>query len=477
MIASTGYIRDGWLHRSPVVFLDCRLSRSLISLVCSESPTGSACTDTAVALDQYREICCEQPLSMSLPKLSSTHRHSESRNSHRATQWLVEGRQLASRASSRASFIRPSRRPTIGAPSDFRRVNRPAGRVGGFRPLELSIYLPGNELQSLPIFTEDGNGECGLEYSAQALTKARSDSMLSRPSTSFTIPRKPVASRRTFSLDGSASCSSRESRYTCTEFNAAFGTRSMDRRPSLATSQSTQDFLDTLDARFPQAPPKLRSKSGPEPIYTLYRRASEQSLRLRTHLEEREKIERRLPECDTILEEKHAEEQKFPNLSPISSHGDAADDLQHNNAIRHHHQSSQSTTSPSLAHSQSSSQPSLNLLESKSSDPPTTRSRISQWLLCSASSQSSPSLISSPSSTDGNFPHHLSTARDRASTASSLGSTLSHTVDLATPWTTPRSSPRRKGSSFSLSYASGHCRILSFDDEKTLPVMNVGVAF
>lgn len=412
----------------------------------------------AAAFDQYKEICYDQPQSVSLPKFN-TNQRSASRISTRPTQWLAEGRNLASRASSRASFTRrPSYRPTIGAPSDFRRVER-NGRIGGFRPLELSIYLPGNELPSLPVFSEDAKG-VGLEYPAQALTKARSDSMLSRPSTSFTIPRKPVASRRTFSLDGS--CASMESRYTGS-FDVAIGAKSL-RRPSLGTTQSTQDFLDTLDARLPQSPPKLRSKSGPEPIYTLYRRASEQSLRLRTHLEEREQIERRLPECDTILEEKYGDERKFPTLSPISSHDSPVDDSHYQRA-GHIHNCSQSTTA-SRIHTEL--HPSLdNLLGSKSTEPPSTRSRISQWLHRSASSQSSPSLVSSPSVSDDVFP-----LRDhRTSTASTLCS------DVATPWTTPRSSPRRKGSSFSSFQLHAHCRGLSFDGEKMPPAVSVGVAF
>ena len=341
--------------------------------------------------------------------------------------------------------------------------------------MELSIYLPGNELPSLPIFSEDDEG-VGLEYPAQALTKARSDSMLSRPSTSFTIPRKPVASRRTFSLDGSRS--SMDSRYAC-DFNVALGTRSLLRRPSIGTTQSTQDFLDTLDARLPQEPPKLRSKSGPEPIYTLYRRASEQSLRLRTHLEEREKIERHLPECDTILEEKHGEDRKFPTLSPISSHGSPVDNHPQFEQAQHHHNSSLSTTSASLT--QNDLQPSLdNLLKSKPTEPPSTRSRISQWLSRSASSQSSPSLASSPSVNhhDDSFPHPASTTRDRTSLTSTLSSsTMSYAAELATPWTTPRSSPRRKGSSFSSFQASRYCHDLSFDGEKAPVVVNVGLAF
>lgn len=433
-------------------------------------------------MDKYREICYEQPQLVAPPNLNIESRRPESQSSHRPAQWLAEGRNLASRASSRASLTTRrviTRRPNIGAPSDFRRFERPNGRIAGFRPLELSIYLPGNELPSLPVFLEDlDEDDQGLEFPAHALTKARSDSMLSRPSTSFTIPRKPVASTRTLSLD--ASRSSLDSRYT-SDTNLALGTRSIFRRPSMTTTQSTQDFLDTLDTRLPRSPPRLRSKSGPEPIYTLYRRASEQSLRLRTHLEERAEIERHLPECDTILEEKAADlPRKFSSLSPISSHDDEADDLHESPPHSDQHQSSQFIT-PSLVPlpSQASLHKLLEANPPETSNSVSTRARISQWLLRSTSAQSSPR----PSETlvaHDVFPCQPSTVHDRTSTASSL-STDSNTAELATPWTTPRSSPKRKGSSFSSCHIGPMERGLNYGEEKSgagAPmVADVGVAF
>lgn len=431
------------------------------------------------ALDKYHEICCDQPQ----PKFDISALRPDTPTSHRASQWLTEGRNLASRASSRASFTTKrtaSRRPTIGAPSDFRIVESPSGRNGGFRPLELSIYMPGNTLPSLPSFHEDyREDEAGLEFPAQALTKARSDSMLSRPSTSFTVPRKPVASMRTLSLD--VSRSSVDSRYAMDlDLNLALGTRSLHRRPGIATTQSTQDFLDTLDARLPQ-PPRLRSKSGPEPIYTLYRRASEQSLRLRTHLEERERIERHLPDCDTILEEKPSDVlPKFPNLSPISSHGDAADDLPQHPYSYNRHDSTQSMPTPfptNHLHSQASLHKFLDVLpegqQQQQANSVSARARISQWLLRSSSSPRP------PDSENDVGAYCPSTIRDRASTVSTL-STVSNAAELATPWTTPRSSPRRKRSSFSSCRTGTPGRGLDFGTEKVsvgVRVVDVGLAF
>ena len=343
-------------------------------------------------------------------------------------------------------------------------------RMGGFRPLELSIYLPGNELPSLPLFNYT-EGEVELVYPAPVLTKAKSESLLSRPSTSFTIARKPVKSR-TLSFDGSRS--SWDSRHASVEITSALCNRPIVRRPSLATTQSTQDFLDTLDSRLPQLPSRLRAKSGSEPAFTLYRRASEQSLRLRTHLEERERIERRLPECDTILEEKQSEDRKFPNLSPISSHDDPADDRR---LLRPRSEPESTTCLSSFSHPRSHS--SLEMLNDfklpGSSDPPNARSRISQWLLRSASSPSA----SSPISSSDEICHHRSSIiRARTSTGSSTFSNA-ETADPGSTWSSPRSSPHRKGSSVSSWQTGMYCRGLSIDVEKrpALPIANVGVAF
>jgi hypothetical protein len=441
------------------------------------------------ALDKYREICYEQPRSAP-PAFDFENIRPASRSSHRTPQWIVESRQIASRASSRASFTTRrsvSRRPTIGTPYDFKKVELPGGRNGGFRPLQLSIYLPGNGLEPLPVFEEPE--ESGLAHPPKALVKSRSESILSRPST-FSIPRKPVASR-SVSMDWSRF--SVDSRYTSDETH---GTRS--RGPSIATTQSTQVFLDALDARLPQSPPLLRSKSGPEPVYTLYRRASEQSLRLRTHLEERQQIERRLPECDTIMEEKQTDDV-HRGLSPISSHGSPVDasGVNHDKVFIQYNLSHPSTPSPPPTVPlpplpTAGSSPSLTLpiqapsplpLHSQASttdlslytpvEPPSVRARISQWLM-RAASPSSPNLVESKASNNDTFDLRPST--DRASTSSSVY-TSSNGAELASPWTTPRSSPHRKKSSLSSCHFSVPVRGVSLDMEKHPAVVEVGCAF
>lgn len=93
----------------------------------------------------------------------------------------------------------------------------------------------------------------------------------------------------------------------------------LERKPTTGPSQSTQDFLAAIDTRV-QTPPQVaaRSSSGPEETSPIYRRASEQNLRLRTHLQEREQMERRLPDCDTIMEEKSPAVSGTSPISPLS---------------------------------------------------------------------------------------------------------------------------------------------------------------
>ncbi|CAO1603147.1 hypothetical protein XANCAGTX0491_006739 [Xanthoria calcicola] len=372
-------------------------------------------------ITQHTDICYEQPQPLSAPVLDFDDVRPASRAS-RASQFIAESRNLASRASRRASSATrrsTSRRPTIGAPSDFRRVDLPRARTPTFRPLQLSIYLPGNELPCLPTFQEADEDNAGLVYPAQALIKSRSDSMLSRPSTAFSIPRKPVACR-TVSLDQTR-CSI-DSRFTLNELTSIPDPRPVHRRPDLPGRQSTQDFLDALDTRLPQAPPALQHKFGPEPVYTLYRRASEQSLRLRSHLEERSRIESLLPECDTILEEKHADPGgKSKALSPILDRDETipVDDLLGN-----------PTTVP-LSHT-----------------------------------------------TDDCSGHQQCTFRDRSSTASSTTCSSSSAGDLQTTCTSPHSSPGRKTDSISAYHNIPPPR-MSYDEEKKAVIVEakpVGLA-
>ncbi|KAL9010997.1 MAG: hypothetical protein Q9173_004125 [Seirophora scorigena] len=421
-------------------------------------------------LNKYAEVYHEQPRPTSALVFDFDNVRPCSHAS-RPSQWMAESRSHAFRASRRASSATrrsTSRRPTIGAPSEFRRVEQRSGRDPSFRPLQLSIYLPGNELPSLPTFREEEEEDnAGLTYPAQVLVKSRSDSMLSRPSTAFSIPRKPVP-KRAVSTDQARY--STESRFTFNETSSGGESRSAQHRPSLgAARQSTQDFLDALDTRLPQAPPALRSNSGPEPVYTLYRRASEQSLRLRTHLEERSQIERSLPEFGSIPEERQDSSSKSKGLSPILDRDEItpADDLLGNRGSDH----TRSNSSPSLASSRFH-------LRSSVATPvpapikPSQCSVVSQWLLRSVGSQASLRSdwdSSAHGSTQDCTGHPQCTFRDRSSTASSTIYSSSTAADLVSSATTPYSSPHKKIDSVSTYHTVSIPRV-SYDWKKR-PVM------
>ena len=416
-------------------------------------------------LDRYRKICCEQPKSTNSHTFDFEKVRPASRSS-RPSQWLPEGKTLASMASSwGSSATRRTYRSTtssISAPYDFKRVE--PSRERGFRPLILSIHSHGNELQPLPEFDEAiCDDDAGLTFPSPALTKSRSEPMLSRPSTAFTIPRKPVPSRA-ISMD--VSRSSMESRNTFNESGRP--SQSIHRRPSMAANQSTQDFLDALDTRLPQLPPLLRSRSGPEPVYTLYRRASDQSLRLRTHLEERSQIERRFQECDTILEDKEGDLER----SPVDAHATAWKNSTYLHTLKQP-RSTEWFRTPFPPKTRSPPQPS----RAPPAPPspflgPSARSRISHWLR--SSPLPSPVVASDPAPISATIPFYSlrpSEGPRRTSTSSSSiysSSTAAETL----VWTTPKGSPHGKGSSLSSCLTSVQPEVVSvpFSAEKMGPV-------
>ncbi|KAF2245491.1 hypothetical protein BU26DRAFT_489672, partial [Trematosphaeria pertusa] len=172
-------------------------------------------------------ICYNQPQTVSLPRAEPstytrpTTSHSMGRH---VSQWVSNGRDFATRASSRASVHTLSRprkshsrpRPSISRPTDFRHCDgldgvdgiqsmiddapMPVRRRRSFQPLELSIYLPDGRLSPLPDFEADEWNKlpAELEIPAQALVRqrdSRTNSISSNLSTSsYLIQRKPVGS-------------------------------------------------------------------------------------------------------------------------------------------------------------------------------------------------------------------------------------------------------------------------------------------
>ncbi|MCJ1389672.1 hypothetical protein MMC18_002529 [Xylographa bjoerkii] len=249
----------------------------------------------------------QQPPLIPPPKIDFGISHPITRDNSQTSRWNSDNRTLLSRASSITSHATKksrSRRPTIGAPSDFRRVETPLGRQEkGFRPLELSIYVPGNELPPLPVFNRDGLGDLNrLEAPPYAhLRKTRSETVLSRSSTVFSVPRKTVGPQR---------CYSRADSVYSYDDSASLSPSMLSRSHSIyvdaitALPQSTLSFLDLLDeGPRPPVPLKIKTRNrsrSPDPVR---RNASDQNMRLRAHIEERQEMESRLQDFDTIVEE------------------------------------------------------------------------------------------------------------------------------------------------------------------------------
>ena len=203
----------------------------------------------------------------------------DERLSTRGREWVQRSRSFASRASSRGSlavrrkmtgYQDQQRRPLkIGAPSDFRHVENglPRRIGGGFRPLELSIYMPDNQLSPLLPHFADVDKELPFPPPV-AYSHSRTDS-----SSTFTIARKPIGS------------SSRASSEWTANFKPGHG------------SLNAQELLAALEAEVPRAPPaaRMRAMTAP-PAYE----------RVKSALHEKLDLEQRLRDIDELIDERQS---------------------------------------------------------------------------------------------------------------------------------------------------------------------------
>ncbi|EEP81665.1 predicted protein [Uncinocarpus reesii 1704] len=121
------------------------------------------------------------------------------------SKWITEGRDLASKSNTRKSLLsrtmtrnRRSKIRSISAPTNFRRVTQPTNRRLSFRPLELSIYAPGNHLPDLPEFSDfDLDGPQVPPRAIWSPTFKSHHRRYSDTPSTFSVPRKPVGSPRT----------------------------------------------------------------------------------------------------------------------------------------------------------------------------------------------------------------------------------------------------------------------------------------
>lgn len=186
----------------------------------------------------------------------------------RGREWVERSKSFASRASSRGSFsVRRTlnayngpRRPRISGPTEFRHIeNALPRRTERFRPLELSIYAPQNQLSPIISHFET------VDDTPLLSTDSRPDS--------FQIARKPVRS------------SSRTS--GTSEWTAHYKPR--------PESLTAEQLLAALESDLPKAPAPARLRSMTEP--PTYQR-------VKSILHEKYELEQRLKDIEETIEER-----------------------------------------------------------------------------------------------------------------------------------------------------------------------------
>lgn len=201
-------------------------------------------------------------------------------------------------------------------------ISAPQKRFSGFRPLQLSFYLPGNRLSLLPQFSDDlrMNRDIppvpSIARPASAVLKTRPTSNLSYSSTAHKIPRKAVASH-TSSL---ASHSNRPSyQSSVTLVNETSPRESLHSRLQLdRTSWRKSNLLQSESAG--SRPNQARS-SLHRPAENVQRcswkRTSVQPPHVETRSEEAQQIDRQCPaiqeECSPV-----SSDSPVSPLSPLS---------------------------------------------------------------------------------------------------------------------------------------------------------------
>ena len=239
---------------------------------------------------QVREmrICYDQPQSIQPPQLSQW--HSSSRPSRAS---------LATLHRPRTAHSRP--RPTISAPSGFRRLDAsdallpeappvPVPRRRSFRPLELSIYFPEGRLSPLPDFSQSDWNEVPVELETppQALVRDSRVASVCSNHSAFTIPRKPVASWSS----RSSRCTSLDSTVSPWGDDSFGDPRSLRRSNTQSSVTSPRRGLSVLSS-------PARSRSNTETGLPLSRHGS--------FRRGRADVDEAIRELNTIVEERRAD--------------------------------------------------------------------------------------------------------------------------------------------------------------------------
>lgn len=259
-------------------------------------------------------------------------------------QW-VGTRQVESRTpgyphlSMRANRSKSSGRPLISAPTDFRHldgsgtalpqtatISRPVGRPAQintqpgshlrrnptFRPLQLSIYLPDNQLSPLPDFTRNSwdKKPDKLAFPGQAHVRNRSDSMCTEAG--FRIPRKPIPSY----VDGWFGEDNADTRTVDIPLRPVVkrsSTMPMPERPKTITADICTRERETASPLPVSGPSSPRMRSNTEPLNPA------RSLRKRpSYRSPRDSVEDAINELNSIVEERRA--KKSASNSPKQHH-------------------------------------------------------------------------------------------------------------------------------------------------------------
>ncbi|PSN71263.1 hypothetical protein BS50DRAFT_279319 [Corynespora cassiicola Philippines] len=282
-------------------------------------------------------ICYDQPQIVPFPRAESIQPRPSTAMSRQVSQWVSNGREFATRASSRASLhtlSRPRRshsrpRPSIGRPMDFRHfdgvdgsngiqsmlddVPMPVRRRRSFRPLELSIYLPDGRLSPLPDFTDDWTVRpvVDLEFPADAVVRERDSRTNSISSNaSHLIQRKPVGSgSRRSSVQSQHSVQSRPPSGTLStlphlvEEPRSRPVSNLSDRPPLQRANTAHGTLspNTILSRLP-SPNRSRASTAPSRPVSVRRAKVD--------------VDDEIRELNTIIEERRADAYRSTNLSP-----------------------------------------------------------------------------------------------------------------------------------------------------------------
>ncbi|KAL5455467.1 hypothetical protein PMIN06_004417 [Paraphaeosphaeria minitans] len=314
-----------------------------------DSPEEEDGRDASRAVESNLKICYDQPQTREVPRAEPISPPPRPDTSHsmgnHVSQWVATSRDLASRASSRASvhtLTRPRkshskvRRLSISGPTDFRHDSgfdnaegiqsmfddapMPVRRRRSFRPLELSIYLADGRLSPLPDFEHEW-GEMP-QLPAHALVRnmdSRTNSISSDPSTaSYLVQRKPVGSgSRRSSLQSTHSVQSRPLSESLTALpllqEEPKGCAESIRSTTTSRAGSMRGRTPSdLYRRGTLSPPRILSRL-PSPSRARSNTAPARPASVRRAKTD---VDEAIRELNTIVEERRAEAYRSRNQSP-----------------------------------------------------------------------------------------------------------------------------------------------------------------